>query len=165
MSGTEFSYPVARPIRTTSASTRRQSSSLHCRRQVRSCGLATQCLALRLCVSCPGHKMEAVPSAPRTRASERRAENRYYQELQVEAKEEKAKNALRHEDKAEQKQKHQLSAQDGTDWLSDGAQDAKDDMNKWYDTLDSKVKKTARVVKAEKVCCSARVALSLADSS
>lgn len=55
--------------------------------------------------------MEAVPSAPRTRASERRAENRYYQELQVEAKEEKAKNALRHEDKAEQKQKHQLSAQ------------------------------------------------------
>mmetsp|Transcript_9482 Transcript_9482/g.18508 ORF Transcript_9482/g.18508 Transcript_9482/m.18508 type:complete len:352 (-) Transcript_9482:166-1221(-) len=85
-----------------------------------------------------GHEMEAVPSSPRTDSSERRAEGRYFKQLQAEALAAKEKNALRHQDKAKSSHSSKLSAQA-----------AKDDMESWYSHLNGKVHKTARVVKAE----------------
>ncbi len=42
-----------------------------------------------------GHEMEAVPSSPRTDASERRAEGRYFKQLQQQAEALKEKDARR----------------------------------------------------------------------
>eukprot|EP00286_Rhodomonas_abbreviata_P010273 CAMPEP_0181327018 /NCGR_PEP_ID=MMETSP1101-20121128/21846_1 /TAXON_ID=46948 /ORGANISM="Rhodomonas abbreviata, Strain Caron Lab Isolate" /LENGTH=506 /DNA_ID=CAMNT_0023435587 /DNA_START=7 /DNA_END=1527 /DNA_ORIENTATION=+ len=93
----------------------------------------------QLAIQAAGHAMEAVPSSPRTTASERRAEGKYFSKLQMQAKRQKSKNELRHEGRA--------TALHSKGKLS--AQEAEDDMNTWYSQLNSKVDKTPKVLKAE----------------